>query len=170
MTLSLQYGHVALISRCSVLTAVNWPQYGCLYQVKHRFQAPTLARRFDISHWFPCGMGTGLLLRAQRTRVHVELRQGSFSTFQISQSDSLNHYKSLWCYCILATKMFFFTPQPHQWTLGMIVWWAQKHTALKVWAVCVVIQELWKDQSYFYNKLNVLSGVLRKLRPSKTKT
>ena len=47
---------------------------------------------------------------------------------------------------------------------------SQKHTALKVWAVCVVIQELWKDQSYFYNKLNVLSGVLRKLRPSKTKT
>ena len=25
------------------------------YQVKHRFQAPALARKFDISHWFPCG-------------------------------------------------------------------------------------------------------------------
>ena len=111
-------------------------------------------------------MGTGLLLRAQSTRVHVELRQGSFSTFQISQSDSLNHYKNLWCYCILATKTFFFTPQPHQWTLGMIVWRAQKHTALKVCAVCVVIQELWKDQSYFYSKLNVLSVLPCHLNPS----
>ena len=25
------------------------------YQVKHRLQTPTLARKFDISHWFPCG-------------------------------------------------------------------------------------------------------------------
>ena len=25
------------------------------YQVKHRLQAPTLARKFDISHWFPSG-------------------------------------------------------------------------------------------------------------------
>ena len=25
------------------------------YQVKHRLQAPTLARKFDISHWFPRG-------------------------------------------------------------------------------------------------------------------
>ena len=24
------------------------------YQVKHRLQAPTLARKFDISHWFAC--------------------------------------------------------------------------------------------------------------------
>ena len=27
------------------------------YQVKNRVQAPTLARKFDISHWFPCGAG-----------------------------------------------------------------------------------------------------------------
>ena len=27
------------------------------YQVKHRVQAPTLARKFDISHWFPFGAG-----------------------------------------------------------------------------------------------------------------
>ena len=26
------------------------------YQVKHRLQAPKLARKFDISHWFPCGV------------------------------------------------------------------------------------------------------------------
>ena len=25
------------------------------YQVKHRLQAPTLARKFDISHWLSCG-------------------------------------------------------------------------------------------------------------------
>ena len=25
------------------------------YQVKHRLQVPTLARKFDISHWFACG-------------------------------------------------------------------------------------------------------------------
>ena len=25
------------------------------YQVKHRLQVPTLARKFDISHWFSCG-------------------------------------------------------------------------------------------------------------------
>ena len=25
------------------------------HQVKHWLQAPTLARQFDISHWFPCG-------------------------------------------------------------------------------------------------------------------
>ena len=25
------------------------------YQVKHRLQAPTPARKIDISHWFPCG-------------------------------------------------------------------------------------------------------------------
>ena len=25
------------------------------YQAKHRLQSPTLARKFDISHWFPCG-------------------------------------------------------------------------------------------------------------------
>ena len=25
------------------------------HQVKHRLQAPTLARKFDISHWIPCG-------------------------------------------------------------------------------------------------------------------
>ena len=24
-------------------------------QVKHSLQAPTLARKFDISRWFPCG-------------------------------------------------------------------------------------------------------------------
>ena len=24
-------------------------------QVKHRLQAPILARKFDISDWFPCG-------------------------------------------------------------------------------------------------------------------
>ena len=24
------------------------------YQVKHRLQAPTLARKFDISYWFAC--------------------------------------------------------------------------------------------------------------------
>ena len=24
------------------------------YQVKHRFHAPAIARKFDISHWFPC--------------------------------------------------------------------------------------------------------------------
>ena len=27
------------------------------YQVKPRLQAPTLARKFDISHWLPCGAG-----------------------------------------------------------------------------------------------------------------
>ena len=25
------------------------------FQVKHSLQASTLARKFDISHWFPCG-------------------------------------------------------------------------------------------------------------------
>ena len=25
------------------------------YQVKHRLQASTLARKFDIGHWFACG-------------------------------------------------------------------------------------------------------------------
>ena len=25
-------------------------------QVKHRLRAPTLARKFDISHWFLCGV------------------------------------------------------------------------------------------------------------------
>ena len=25
------------------------------HQFKHRLQAPTLGRNFDISHWFPCG-------------------------------------------------------------------------------------------------------------------
>ena len=25
------------------------------YQVKHRLQAPIVARKFDISQWFPCG-------------------------------------------------------------------------------------------------------------------
>ena len=24
------------------------------YQAEHRLQAPTLARKFDIAHWFPC--------------------------------------------------------------------------------------------------------------------
>ena len=28
---------------------------GVYYEVKHRFHAPALARKFDISHWFPCG-------------------------------------------------------------------------------------------------------------------
>ena len=25
------------------------------FQVKHRLQDPTLARKYDISHWFPYG-------------------------------------------------------------------------------------------------------------------
>ena len=25
------------------------------FQVKHRLQAPILARKFDLSDWFPCG-------------------------------------------------------------------------------------------------------------------
>ena len=27
------------------------------YQVKDRLQAPTLARKFDVSHWFPYLVG-----------------------------------------------------------------------------------------------------------------
>ena len=29
------------------------------YQVKHRLQASTLARKFYISHWLPCGADGG---------------------------------------------------------------------------------------------------------------
>ena len=30
------------------------PNMDVYYQVKHKLLAPTLARKFDISHWFSC--------------------------------------------------------------------------------------------------------------------
>ena len=38
------------------------------YQVKHRFQVPTLGRKFDITHWFSCG-ADGLALRHVITKI-----------------------------------------------------------------------------------------------------
>ena len=46
--LSLQHGHVILVSGNLLLTAANWPPHGC---------APTQARKCETSHWFPCGAG-----------------------------------------------------------------------------------------------------------------
>ena len=73
------------------------------YQVKHRLQAPTPARKIDISHWFPCGadgqqhvryytkisrmdrlpdfLRHGALL-SRSLRAHVELRYQCFPSKQ----------------------------------------------------------------------------------------
>ena len=49
--LNPRYGQVILVSGYPDLTAVNWPQHGCA--------ATTLARKCDISLWFPCGADEG---------------------------------------------------------------------------------------------------------------
>ena len=48
--LSPRYGHMTLVSGYSILTAVNRPRHGC---AKLRLQAPTLARKCEISQWLP---------------------------------------------------------------------------------------------------------------------
>ena len=41
------------------------------YQVKHRLQAAILARKCDISHWFPCGTD-------RRTGGQTDVRSRSY--------------------------------------------------------------------------------------------
>jgi len=52
--LSPRYGQVILVSRCPVLTAVNWSQHWCPKCVHYQFScAPKLARKYEIEHWCP---------------------------------------------------------------------------------------------------------------------
>ena len=51
--LSPRYGHVTLVSVNPFFIAYH--NMDICSQVKHRLQAPILARKFDISDWFPCG-------------------------------------------------------------------------------------------------------------------
>ena len=48
---SMSYDHVTVVNRYPILQlSIDHYMDGC-YQVKHRLQAPTLARKFDILHW-----------------------------------------------------------------------------------------------------------------------
>ena len=52
---SMNYDHVTVVNRYPILQlSIDHNMDGC-YQVKHRLQAPTLARKFDILHWLSCG-------------------------------------------------------------------------------------------------------------------
>ena len=47
----MSYDHVTVVNRYPILQlSIDHYMDGC-YQVKHRLQAPTLARKFDILHW-----------------------------------------------------------------------------------------------------------------------
>ena len=53
--LSLQHRHVTLGSGYPFWQPSIDHNMDVYYQVKHRLQASTLAKKFDISLWFPCG-------------------------------------------------------------------------------------------------------------------
>ena len=50
--LSPRYDQTTLVSGYTVLTAVNWSKHGCS---NIRLQAPKLARKCEIKHWYACG-------------------------------------------------------------------------------------------------------------------
>ena len=54
---NLRYRQVTLVSGYPVLQLSNDHNMDAYYQVKPRLQAPTLVRKFNISHWLPCGAG-----------------------------------------------------------------------------------------------------------------
>ena len=69
------------------------------YQVKHRLQTPTLARKFDISHWFPVVQTAGQLVMIANIcwmdRLPNFLRYGAPLVHALHAHGALLRYKKL---------------------------------------------------------------------------